>query len=178
MRDPYTVLGVQRKATPADVKSAFRGLAKQYHPDVAGDSDMIASTFQEINAAYDILGDISKRDQFDRGEIDANGMPIMRRQNSRGANARAAAGTKGREATPDRKSAADAWAARARAGTNNKRQKNQGEDFKSYSWGRTSSKSDSNSNAEAKAKIEEPARRSRADEVFNDLLIVIERFHF
>lgn len=170
MRDPYTVLGVQRKATPADVKSAFRGLAKQYHPDVAGDSDMIASTFQEINAAYDILGDISKRDQFDRGEIDANGMPVMRRQNSRSANARAA---HSRGAKPDRKSAADAWAARARAGSsassNNKRQKNQGEDFKSYSWGRANPKSDSNSNSEAKTKSEEPARRSRADEVFNDL---------
>lgn len=170
MRDPYTVLGVQRKATPADVKSAFRGLAKQYHPDVAGDSDMIASTFQEINAAYDILGDISKRDQFDRGEIDANGMPVMRRQNSRSANARAG---KGREAKPDRKSAADAWAARARAGSggSSKRQKNQGEDFKSYSWGRqgSSPETDSGAGPQATPKNEEPARRSRADEVFNDL---------
>lgn len=158
MRDPYTVLGVNRKSSPDDVKSAFRNLAKQYHPDVAGDSDMIASTFQEINAAYDILGDHAKRSQFDSGEIDARGMPVMRRQNSRSANARA----RQRAARSDYKSAADAWAAKARAGGDrSKSQKNQGEDFKAYSWGRQDSGSQ---DSEA-----ERARRPRADEVFNDL---------
>lgn len=158
MRDPYTVLGVNRKASPLDVKSAFRNLAKQYHPDVAGDSGLIANTFQEINAAYDILGDLAKRSQFDSGEIDANGLPIMRRQNSRSANAR----TKQREARSDHKSAADAWAARARAGgDHSKPQKKQGEDFKAYSWGRQEAASEKSG--------EERARRPRADEVFNDL---------
>lgn len=158
MRDPYTVLGVNRKASPQDVKSAFRNLAKQYHPDVAGDSGLIANTFQEINAAYDILGDLTKRSQFDGGEIDANGLPIMRRQNSRAANAR----TKQREARSDHKSAADAWAARARAGgDHSKPQKKQGEDFKAYSWGRQEAASEKSD--------EERARRPRADEVFNDL---------
>lgn len=158
MRDPYTVLGVNRKASPQDVKSAFRNLAKQYHPDVAGDSGLIANTFQEINAAYDILGDQAKRSQFDSGEIDANGLPVMRRQNSRSANARA----KQREARSDHQSAADAWAARARAGRDHsKPKKNQGEDFKAYSWGRQEAGSEENG--------EERARRPRPDEIFNDL---------
>ncbi len=158
MRDPYTVLGVNRRASPEEVKSAFRGLAKQYHPDVAGDGEMIARTFQEINAAYDILGDQSKRSRFDGGEIDASGMPVMKRQNSRAANARA----KQRETRPDRKSAAEAWAERARAGGNKaKPQKNHGEDFKTYSWGRQEAGSEN-------AGDDQP-RRPRADEVFNDL---------
>ena len=75
MRDPYSVLGVSRKASPADIKSAFRKLAKQYHPDVAGISESVAKTFQEINAAYDILGDPARRTQFDKGEINAKGAP-------------------------------------------------------------------------------------------------------
>ena len=158
MRDPYTVLGVNRKASPQDVKSAFRNLAKQYHPDVAGDSGLIANTFQEINAAYDILGDLTKRSQFDSGEIDASGMPVMRRQNSRAANAR----TKKHAARSDHQSAADAWAARARAGgDHSKPQKKQGEDFKAYSWGRQEEASEKSG--------EERARRPRADDVFNDL---------
>lgn len=182
MRDPYTVLGVQRKATSKDVKSAFRGLAKQYHPDIAGDGEMIAATFQEINAAYDILGDSSKRDQFDRGEIDARGMPIMRRQNSRAANtreARAKAASARKNASRSRprdgstrQSAADAWAAKARSGSGrSKPKKNQGEDFKAYSWGRQSAGNEADPGEKKKSKetTEEPARRSRADEVFNDL---------
>lgn len=162
MRDPYTVLGVNRKASPAEVKSAFRGLAKQYHPDVAGDGDIVAKTFQEINAAYDIIGDQSKRSQFDGGEIDANGLPVMKRQNSRAANARA----RKREARSDRsKGAADAWAARARAGGDKgKSQKKQGEDFKTYSWGRQDAQ-ENNSDSHN----DDKTRRPRADEVFNDL---------
>jgi DnaJ-class molecular chaperone len=193
MRDPYTVLGVQRKATPQDVKSAFRGLAKQYHPDIAGDGEMIAATFQEINAAYDILGDSSKRDQFDRGEIDARGLPIMRRQNSRAAKTREARaraanvrkkgsrskarGDRSERPGSDRgsstgQSAADAWAAKARSGSGRSRpKKNQGEDFKTYSWGRQAAGNEPDPNAKNNSKkpAEEPARRSRADEVFSDL---------
>lgn len=163
MRDPYTVLGVNRKTSPEEVKSAFRTLAKQYHPDVAGSNEMIASTFQEINAAYDIIGDQTKRVQFDRGEIDASGMPVMRRQTSRGANAHA----KQREPRSDRRSAADAWAARARAGGDRSRaDKSRGEDFKAYSWGRQAPDS---KDTESKSGGEDKTRRPRADEVFNDL---------
>ena len=75
MRDPYEVLGVQKNATPAAVKSAFRRLAKKLHPD-ANKSDQTAATkFAELNAAYEIVGDEAKRKAFDRGEIDAEGKP-------------------------------------------------------------------------------------------------------
>jgi DnaJ-class molecular chaperone len=75
MRDPYEVLGVQKNATPAAVKSAYRRLAKKLHPD-ANKSDKTAATrFAELNAAYEIVGDEDKRKAFDRGEIDAEGKP-------------------------------------------------------------------------------------------------------
>ena len=75
MRDPYDVLGVDRKANAADVKSAFRRLAKKLHPDANKNDPKAAGRFAEINAAYEILGDDDKRKAFDRGEIDAEGKP-------------------------------------------------------------------------------------------------------
>jgi DnaJ-class molecular chaperone len=75
MRDPYEVLGVDRKASAADVKSAFRRLAKKLHPDANKNDPKAASRFAEINAAYEILGEQDKRKAFDRGEIDAEGKP-------------------------------------------------------------------------------------------------------
>jgi curved DNA-binding protein CbpA len=75
MRDPYEVLGVSKSASEADIKKAFRALAKKHHPDKhAGDSGA-QKRFQEISAAYDILGDKDKRTKFDQGVIDANGNP-------------------------------------------------------------------------------------------------------
>lgn len=74
MRDPYQVLGVPKSATAADVKKAFRKLAKQHHPDQSKAADA-KEKFAEVNAAYEILGDEAKRGQFDRGEIDAEGKP-------------------------------------------------------------------------------------------------------
>ncbi|RIY03388.1 J domain-containing protein [Aureimonas flava] len=73
MRDPYTVLGVARTASEAEIKSAFRKLAKKYHPDANGDDAGASARFNEANQAYEILGDKEKRGQFDRGEIDAEG---------------------------------------------------------------------------------------------------------
>ena len=78
MRDPYEVLGVERKASAADIKSAFRRLAKKLHPDANKNDPKAASRFAEINAAYEILGDEDKRKAFDRGEIDAEGKPRFR----------------------------------------------------------------------------------------------------
>lgn len=75
MPDPYRVLNVQRDASEADVKRAFRKLAKQYHPDSNKNDPKAKEKFAEVNQAYEILGDSAKRAQFDRGEIDGDGKP-------------------------------------------------------------------------------------------------------
>jgi len=75
MRDPYEVLGVDRKAGEAEIKSAFRRQAKKLHPDANKNDPKAASRFAELNAAYEILGEEDKRKAFDRGEIDAEGKP-------------------------------------------------------------------------------------------------------
>jgi DnaJ-class molecular chaperone len=75
MRDPYEILGVARSADEADIKKAFRKLAKLYHPDRNSSDPKAKEKFNEINSAYELLGDTAKRAQFDRGEIDADGKP-------------------------------------------------------------------------------------------------------
>ena len=75
MRDPYDVLGVSKKASEAEIKKAFRALAKKHHPDKHANDPKAVKRFQEISAAYEIVGDKDKRGQFDRGEIDAAGQP-------------------------------------------------------------------------------------------------------
>ncbi|KKB76650.1 hypothetical protein VW35_17985 [Devosia soli] len=75
MRDPYTVLGVPRSASEKDIKSAYRKLAKKYHPDQNPDDPSAHGKFAEATHAYDLLNDKDKRAQFDRGEIDADGNP-------------------------------------------------------------------------------------------------------
>src|SRR5262245_38518806 len=75
MRDPYDVLGVSKTASGADIKSAYRKLAKKLHPDANKHDPKAASRFAELNAAYEIVGDADKRKAFDRGEIDAQGKP-------------------------------------------------------------------------------------------------------
>ncbi|KQT60936.1 molecular chaperone DnaJ [Methylobacterium sp. Leaf456] len=74
MRNPYDVLGVPKGASEAEIKKAFRKLAKAYHPDSNKDPKA-KERFSEANTAYEILGDKDKRGQFDRGEIDAEGKP-------------------------------------------------------------------------------------------------------
>ena len=74
MRDPYDVLGVAKTATAAEIKSAFRKLAKKYHPDQSKEPKA-KERFAEVGSAYEILGDDAKRKAFDRGEIDADGKP-------------------------------------------------------------------------------------------------------
>jgi DnaJ-class molecular chaperone len=75
MRDPYTVLGVTRSASEKDIKSAYRKLAKKFHPDQNPDDPTAHGKFAEATHAYDLLSDAEKRGQFDRGEIDAEGNP-------------------------------------------------------------------------------------------------------
>ncbi|MDQ0349699.1 J domain-containing protein [Ancylobacter vacuolatus] len=75
MRDPYEILGVARNADQNEIKRAFRKLAKKLHPDANKDSPKAQEQFAELNAAHEILSDVDKRGQFDRGEIDAEGKP-------------------------------------------------------------------------------------------------------
>src|SRR5438045_9766459 len=75
MRDPYDVLGVPKKASEAEIKKAFRTLAKKHHPDTHANDPKAVKRFQEISAAYEIVGDKEKRAQYDRGEIDEAGQP-------------------------------------------------------------------------------------------------------
>jgi DnaJ-class molecular chaperone len=74
MRDPYEVLGLAKTASAAEIKSAFRKLAKKYHPDQSKEP-RAKERFAEIGSAYEIVGDEKKRGAYDRGEIDAEGKP-------------------------------------------------------------------------------------------------------
>jgi DnaJ-class molecular chaperone len=75
--DLYQRLGVQRGASEADIKKAYRSLAKQLHPDRNKDNPNAAKRFGEITHAYDLLSDKDKRAKYDRGEIDEDGNPKM-----------------------------------------------------------------------------------------------------
>jgi len=75
MDDPYKILGVPKNASEADIKKAFRTLAKKHHPDKHAGDAAAQKRFQEISGAYDILGDKEKRAQFDAGAIGADGNP-------------------------------------------------------------------------------------------------------
>jgi DnaJ-class molecular chaperone len=77
MADPYATLGVQRGATEKDIKSAYRKLAKELHPDRNTDNPKAAERFSDVTKAYDLLSDKDKRARFDRGEIDGDGNPAM-----------------------------------------------------------------------------------------------------
>ncbi|MBU0555191.1 MAG: J domain-containing protein [Alphaproteobacteria bacterium] len=75
MADPYSLLGIPRGADEAAIKSAYRKLAKELHPDRNKDNPKAAEKFSEVTRAYDLLSDKDKRARFDRGEIDAEGNP-------------------------------------------------------------------------------------------------------
>ncbi len=75
MADPYATLGVSRTASEKDIKSAYRKLAKELHPDTNRDNPAAADRFGKVTQAYDLLSDKDKRAQFDRGEIDGDGNP-------------------------------------------------------------------------------------------------------
>ena len=74
-KDLYNVLGVSKTASESEIKSAYRKLARQYHPDLNKDNKDAAEKFKEISCAYDILGDKEKRRKYDNHEIDCDGKP-------------------------------------------------------------------------------------------------------
>src|SRR5260370_4627867 len=71
-RDYYETLGVSKTATEDEIRSAFRKLARKYHPDVAKDKKVAEEKFKEINEAYEVLGDPEKRKKYDQLGADWN----------------------------------------------------------------------------------------------------------
>ncbi|NNL88287.1 MAG: DnaJ domain-containing protein [Marinicaulis sp.] len=72
-RNPYAVLGLAPTATDAEIRAAFRKLAKKYHPDRNPDDKKAEDKFKEVSAAFDVIGDAERRKKFDRGELDEEG---------------------------------------------------------------------------------------------------------
>jgi len=75
MADLYSKLGVTKGADEAEIKKAYRKLAKELHPDRNQDNPKAAERFADLTSAYDLLSDRDKRAQYDRGEIDEQGNP-------------------------------------------------------------------------------------------------------
>jgi molecular chaperone DnaJ len=65
--DYYKTLGVDKKATPEEIKKAYRKLARKYHPDRNPGDEQAEARFKEISQAHDVLGDPEKRKQYDTG---------------------------------------------------------------------------------------------------------------
>jgi DnaJ-class molecular chaperone len=74
MTDPYETLGVKKTATDAEIKAAFKNLARKFHPDLHPDDKEAEAKFKDISIANDLLKDSEKRRRFDAGEIDATGV--------------------------------------------------------------------------------------------------------
>jgi len=79
MKDPYEILGVERRATDAEIKKAYRRLARKHHPDVNPGDASAQRKFQEIAAAYELLKDPKRRQRYDAtgdtGDVPPGGMP-------------------------------------------------------------------------------------------------------
>ena len=74
-KSPYEILGVSKQASDAEIKSAYRKLAKKLHPDLNPSDKVADEKFKELNSANDLISDKEKRAAFDRGEIDMQGQP-------------------------------------------------------------------------------------------------------
>ena len=84
MDNPYSTLGVKPDASADEIRSAYRKLAKQHHPDLNPGKTDAEKRFKDVTAAYDLLSDPEKRKRFDRGEIDASGQERPERSFYRG----------------------------------------------------------------------------------------------
>jgi DnaJ-class molecular chaperone len=83
-KDPYQTLGLKRDASEAEIRSAYRKLARKHHPDLNPGDKQAEERFKEVSAANDLLSDPEKRARFDRGEIDASGQERPERNFYRG----------------------------------------------------------------------------------------------
>ncbi len=72
-KDYYKILGVDKNASDNDIKTAYRKMAKQYHPDLNPNNPAAAEKFKQCNEAYEVLSDKDKRARYDRGEMDDRG---------------------------------------------------------------------------------------------------------
>ncbi|MBC7739009.1 MAG: J domain-containing protein [Candidatus Saccharibacteria bacterium] len=77
-KDPYATLGLTKTATEAQIRAAFKKLARKFHPDLRPDDEGAITRFKEISAANDLLKDPETRRRFDAGEIDALGAEVRR----------------------------------------------------------------------------------------------------
>ncbi len=99
--DPYSVLGVAKDASEAQIKKAYRRIAKECHPDLKpGDAEAEAK-FKAAAAAYDLLKDPETRARYDNGEIDASGQERPQQQYYRDYAEAAGNPYRGRQADPD-----------------------------------------------------------------------------
>ncbi len=85
-RNPYETLGVKPSASDAEIKKAYRQLAKKFHPDLNPNDAANEAKFKAISAAYTFISDPERRRQFDAGEIDASGAETPDRTFYRNAN--------------------------------------------------------------------------------------------
>ena len=78
MNDPYEILGINSQATEAEIKRAYRTLARERHPDLDKDNPWAEDEFKTISNAYEIISNEKTRNQYDRGEIDGLGAQIQK----------------------------------------------------------------------------------------------------
>lgn len=127
MEDLYNVLGVQKNATQDEIKSAYRKLAMKYHPDRNPGDKAAEEKFKNITAAYDVLGDETKRRQYDEfGAYDSQSQNYGNYQGNPFGNGW---GTWGQETQGDFGDAFDRWFRAANSGS-----QNQNGNFRTYTY--------------------------------------------